>query len=315
MSFPVRMCHSRDEDWLLKRAAGIGASEGAAILGLHPYRSRMDVFLEKLGLKEEDPDEKREERMAWGNWMEPHVREFFSERSKRRIIEHGALYRDAQIPWLLATPDGLFDDEEKGPGLLEIKSVSRYALKEHWSEGPPEWVDIQVQHGLRVMRHMFVNPPANYGTIVVVSDGPPVWWDVPYREEWVENVYLPELEAFWNAVQMEELPDPDGSESCKKALRSLYRPEHYVEPPDPVHLDGTFLGLDGRRQEIAAEIKKLTAEKAKLDQQIKAALKGHAIGILPDGTRYEWRLTERAGYVVQPTKYDTLKRFKSPRGE
>lgn len=47
---------SRDE-WLAHRRCGIGGSDAAAVLGISPWRTARDLYYDKLGIAEVQPDE------------------------------------------------------------------------------------------------------------------------------------------------------------------------------------------------------------------------------------------------------------------
>ncbi|MGY0523162.1 lambda-exonuclease family protein, partial [Pseudomonas aeruginosa] len=64
------------EDWLQIRKQGIGSSDAAAAVGLNPYKSQLELWLEKTGrdttLPKADPQDE-ESPMYWGNVLEPIV--------------------------------------------------------------------------------------------------------------------------------------------------------------------------------------------------------------------------------------------------
>ena len=53
------------DKWLELRRQGIGGSDAAAIMGLNPWKTPMDIWLEKTGefLDDEEPEN---EKMYWG---------------------------------------------------------------------------------------------------------------------------------------------------------------------------------------------------------------------------------------------------------
>jgi len=306
MAIPICKSDNR-EDWLAHRRQGIGGSDGAAILGIHPWKTRMDVYLEKMGIEPAEEDPLKEERMAWGSWMEPQVRGFYENQTGRKVLEQGILYHHEDKPWIRVTPDGIIGREDGQGGILEIKATSSHALRKHWADGPPMWVKTQVYHGCYVMG-------ATWGSIVVVSDGPPRWWDIELDGDFLDKVYLPELESFWNCVQTETPPDPDGSEACKKALASLYRNEGWEDTLEPVMLPNHFLSLDERRVQLTKSIKDYKREVELINQKIKAEMAKHGVGVLPDGTQYVWKKISKAEYTVKATTYDQLTR-KAGRGD
>ncbi len=64
------------------RATGIGGSDAAAVCGLNPYKSPVDVYLEKVGAAA-PVDET--ERMFWGNKLEDVVADVYSDRTGRKV--------------------------------------------------------------------------------------------------------------------------------------------------------------------------------------------------------------------------------------
>ena len=64
------------EDWLAVRKQGIGSSDAGAAVGLNPYKSQLELWLEKTGrdtmLPKADPHDE-ESPMYWGNVLEPIV--------------------------------------------------------------------------------------------------------------------------------------------------------------------------------------------------------------------------------------------------
>lgn len=103
--------------WLARRRKGIGGSEVAAVLGVHPSRTEYDVWASKLhGVEEDDND-----AMRMGRLLEPAVLQAFTDRT-------GMLWRppsEAEKPivrdFQIATPDALLAD---GSGGVEAKVVT-----------------------------------------------------------------------------------------------------------------------------------------------------------------------------------------------
>ena len=104
------------EDWLEARHDGIGGSDAAAIIGVDPYKSALEVYADKLGLTDGKKDT---EAMAWGRRLEPLVAEAYGEETGRDLIDHGVhFFQSDQHPFLRAS----IDREIISPvGLLSIK--------------------------------------------------------------------------------------------------------------------------------------------------------------------------------------------------
>lgn len=77
---------SRD-DWLAVRKTGIGGSDAAAAVGLSPYKSQLELWLEKTGrdagLVTPDPQDTKEP-VYWGTLLEPIVAAAYTRLLARR---------------------------------------------------------------------------------------------------------------------------------------------------------------------------------------------------------------------------------------
>ena len=76
------------EQWLATRKTGIPASDAAAILGLSPWKSPLDVWLEKTGrapIQEIAP--KREDLFFLGHQLEPAIAAMYSRKTGRELLQ------------------------------------------------------------------------------------------------------------------------------------------------------------------------------------------------------------------------------------
>lgn len=123
------------EQWLAERRKGIGSSDVALLMGVSEYGSEYELWLDKVGGREAE----RTEAMRRGTWLEPHVVDFFTERTGVRVRRCG-LIRHRELPLALATPDRLTADG----GCLEVKTIGS------WAKVGAEW-----RHG-GIARHAYV---------------------------------------------------------------------------------------------------------------------------------------------------------------
>lgn len=90
-------------DQLALRRQGITATDVAALSGVHPYRAPINVYIEKTG---DAPAFVENERVRWGNLLEPLIRQDYARRHRVDVVEPGTL-QHAQHDWAMATPDGV----------------------------------------------------------------------------------------------------------------------------------------------------------------------------------------------------------------
>lgn len=130
------------EEWLKIRQNGIGASDAAIIMGMSPWKTRKDLWAEKVGLQ--TPTE-----ASWfmqrGNELEPYARELYI--SETNIHVEPKVIFHPTISWIFASLDGI---DEEGETIVEIKCPGK---KDHAlaKEGKiPEKYYPQLQHQMVV---------------------------------------------------------------------------------------------------------------------------------------------------------------------
>lgn len=298
--------YDTEADWLAARTTGIGASEAAAVLGLSPWKSPLELWAEKAGLVEAPTEER--EAIRWGKLIQPLLVKEYARETGRATIEHPAyaLYRDATRPWLLATPDALTwraePDRLEVPGVVEVKNVTAYKA-DAWVSEPPLLYQVQVQQQLAVLGY-------DWGSLAALIGGNTFRWvDVAANADFQEVLIL-KLEAFWLSVQRESPPPADGSDRTREILAKLYpKPEPGVE----VALPPESAAWGQRLTEIEAVLKATGSEKSTLENQLRAAIGAAEIGVAPDGTRWSHKLIERAAEMVPrpATSFRQLRRLKA----
>jgi putative phage-type endonuclease len=131
---------TRDE-WLAARRTGIGGSDIAAILGLSPWRTPLDVYRDKV----EGTEQTETEAMRWGLLLEDVIAREYAARAGVRIQRVNTLIRARDREWAIATLDRVVlpargrarvtGGELRGAdGVLECKVVGPYAAGA-WGRG------------------------------------------------------------------------------------------------------------------------------------------------------------------------------------
>ena len=206
------------EDWLAVRKGGIGSSDAAAAIGLNPYKSQLELWLEKTGrdgsLPKLDPHDE-ESPAYWGNILEPIVALHYSKRSGHRVRRINAVLQhpDADLHWMLAN----IDREVVGAAdvqILECKTAGINGAK-LWKEGVPEYIQLQVMHQLAVTGKQAAD-------VAVLICGQELQIHRIERDETMITQLIALEAQFWEWVKTEQEPPADASESAATALRCLY---------------------------------------------------------------------------------------------
>ncbi|WP_423378744.1 YqaJ viral recombinase family protein [Burkholderia sp. LMG 32019] len=235
---------SRD-DWLAVRRTGIGGSDAAAAVGLNPYMSALELWLDKTGLAEGMPRPDPADTTSptyWGTLLEPIVAAVYTQQTGNKVRKVNAVLRHPSIPWMLANIDreivGAHDVQ-----ILECKTAGEYGAR-LWRDGVPEYVQLQVQHQLAV-----TGKTAAHVAVLLCGQALEV-----HRIERDDALIgrLIELEArFWRFVETDTPPPADGSESADRALRHLYPGNgETIDFSDDRMLSSVFADLVAVRAEI-----------------------------------------------------------------
>ena len=231
------------QQWLSVRQGGIGSSDAAAAVGLCPYKSPLELWMEKTGRTpaETDPPGMDDPRY-WGTLLEPYVAVAYTQLTGRKVRKINAVLQHPTFPYLLANLDrevvGRTDVQ-----ILECKTAGEWGSK-LWQHGVPEHIQLQVQHQLAV-----TNQQAADVAVLLCGQRMEI-----HRIERDDEVIarLMVLEArFWQYVETDIAPPADGSESSGKALRQLYPGGgDTVDFSEDQHLSEVLVALQTIRKEL-----------------------------------------------------------------
>lgn len=113
--------------WLEGRRTGIGGSDVAAVLGLNPWKTPLDVWNDKLGLSE---DKGMSEPAYWGTVLEDTVAREFQQRTGMKVQKVTHQFVDPECDWMIANIDRAIINREiakKVRPLLDVEEIERYA--------------------------------------------------------------------------------------------------------------------------------------------------------------------------------------------
>ena len=255
---------SRDE-WLRYRKTGIGGSDAAAVCGLDPYRSAIDVWSEKTDhFKKEDRDN---ESLRVGRDLEDYVAQRFAEATGKKVRRRNAIFQNDEYPFMIANVDRMVVGEN---ALLECKTANAYA-RDKWADGKiPESYEIQCHH------YMAVTGTEKVYLACLIMGIDFVVREIERDEEVIKALRNIE-ENFWHTfVETGEMPPPDGSKSAGDVIKNLY-----PESDDGMEVDLSEFGdVLNRYDEISALIDDLSREKDEIIQSIQNTMKSAEIGYI-----------------------------------
>lgn len=262
----LRLVETKDlsrEDWLSVRKNGIGGSDAAAAVGLHPYMSALELWLDKTGRAEgmprPDPDDTTSPTY-WGTLLEPIVAASYTKQTGNRVRRVNAVLRHPAIPWMLANVDREVVGN-RDVQLLECKTAGEFGAR-LWRDGVPEYVQLQVQHQLAVTGRQAAD-------VAVLLCGQKLEVHRVMRDDSLIARMIELEAAFWRYVETDTPPPADGSDSADRALRCLYPGAGgTVDFTGNRSLSSTFADLVA----VRADIESRQTVESKLKQTIQQAM-------------------------------------------
>ena len=184
----------------LDRQTYIGSSDTAAILGISPWKTPLDVYLDKVQPRVEitDPDKLRV--LNRGKRMEPYVIDLLAEETGLEIVRRGERYVDLEYDFLAAE----IDAEAASGENIEIKTVSPFKAKE-WGEQQSD--EIPVHYAAQAMHALMITGRALcvFGVLIGADDFR--IYRIERDDVTIAAIRAKEI-AFWKRVQDRNPPDP-----------------------------------------------------------------------------------------------------------
>lgn len=207
-----RITFDSKEEWL-KHRTRIGGSDAAAILGLNPWKSNVELWMEKTG-QTPVPDISDKEVVKYGVAAEPLLRSLFAIDFPEYEVEYFGdnMILNDDFPFAAASLDGELIEKATGrKGILEIKTTNilRSMQKEKWKNKLPDNYYVQCIHYLMTTGYSFVELVAQLksdfnGEIYKQTKH----YHIERTEVEADIEYLQNSEkTFWKQVQERKCPD------------------------------------------------------------------------------------------------------------
>lgn len=245
--------YSDEEDWLSLRAKRIGGSDIGAIVGVNPYKSIVDVYIDKI----QGSEFKGNEATHWGHMLEGTLMKEFASRHNELIV-YEAPYSVVN-DFLIANLDGILKDKETGDyGVLEIKTTSVWNKKEWEEDVIPQSYYAQVQHYLMLTGYKFAY------VSVLIGGQQYKEFRVERSEEDIELIKTKATEFYKENILKEIPPMPDGSDAYMEYLK---KKAAEIENNELIELEDLEIKAEELKH-ISEQIKELQKEEQLLKEII-----------------------------------------------
>lgn len=265
------------EEWLAWRRTGIGGSDAAAVIGLNPFRSRIEVYADKMGMM---PEKEDTESMRLGRDLEDYVAQRFCEETGKKVRRNNFMWCHDEHRCMIADVDREIIGENAG---LECKTTQAWGGKVVMKGEIPLTYYVQCMHYMAVMGY-----DRMYLAVLIFGKG---FFHFTIERDEDEIAALTAAEtAFWSDhIEAGISPDPDGSQSAEQAVDALWGDR--AQDDELLMFDFS----DDMRElcELAATEKEIKRQKDAVKQMLQAALGEHMVGY-SDRYVITWRPQERA---------------------
>lgn len=249
---------TNEDHWHALRKLHIGGSDVAALLGVSPYKSKWQLWMEKAG-KLEAEDLSQNMAIQAGTFLESGIANWAAHRWGMPVSKVTDYYTADDVEGMGASLDYVTSDMNP----VEIK----WSARGHgWSyEGDkileaPEHYLVQVQHQIACLNANGID--VDSGWLVALIDNEPRRMLVP-RHDVVISVIKENIAEFWSSIRYGDEPDPDFSldgDAILKMFGSL--------PMADVELDSDAAPLFAKYLEAVATEKLASAEKDRIKAEL-----------------------------------------------
>ena len=287
-----------EQEWLELRRKGLGGSDVATAMGLSPWKSPMQLYLEKTG--EIDPEPLTSEAVYWGIVLEAVIANRFAELHPDLIIEEPKqMLAHSEYPFMLANLDRVIVTPQGKRGVLEVKTTSATQSDKWKDDNVPIHYVLQVQHYLAVTGYDFAYVACLIGGQTYVER-------YIERDEELIALLIKKESEFWNCVMTKTPPAWDGSEASWQILRSLYPQAEKGKTVElPTALMDTmreFKELEDKSKEYESILKDINKARDARKQVIVEAMADAEVGLLGQW-QIKYPVVERKEYVSPATSY------------
>lgn len=286
MNAPVENFHT-------VRRTGLGGSDMAAVLGLSPFKTALDVYLEKRG---EVENWEGNSLTRAGQVMENVIAAMYAERMGVKLRRCNLTLRHPKADFLLGHIDRDIVGQRKG---VEIKNVSPRIGYRWGKDGEPgaiaEYYLPQVHHYMLVLDYPVFDVAAYFG-----GDDLRVY-PIERDREW-DDIIMDGASDFWRNHVIPGVPPPVDHDhpSALGLLRRIY----------PC-TDGTTVQADDSAY-MWARVAREASAKATEYTRIAEGAKAHLLDLMgtaavlsfpQDGSRFVRKEVTRKAYTVEATSY------------
>lgn len=281
------------EEFVARRQNSLGGSDAATIVGLNPWKSAYELWLEKTG-KIVAEDISAKEHIYWGTKLEALVAERYSEETGRKIRRNNQQLVHPEYPFIHANLDREVVGDSR---ILECKTTN---INNAHKWGPSGSDQVPDNYQLQVMHYLAVTGKEVADIAVLIGGNEFRYYEIPRNQEVIDFLIGSEV-AFWNMVQKKIEPAIDYE--SPRAM-DLIKQLHPGTNGETVFLPNEALAWHEELRAVKEQLKALEDREDVLKAQFLVLMGDAAIGKLPDAQGcYKRKVIDRKAHSVAASEY------------
>jgi len=285
----------------INRRTWLGGSDAAAVMGLSPWATPVELWMQKTGRRPpEVPTVARQRMFTRGHKLEPFIREMVIEKLQDsgvtvELLACNQRYCDPEHGWMSAEID--FELRLTGEVLIgdrsfhldgehvtaDAKSVSGFARKK-W--GVENTEDVPIEYAAQFMFGLMLTGHRLCLVAALRSfDDVDIYWVV--RDDETIAAMRPKLVSFWvDHVLADVPPDPMVFDDIKALFP--------IDNGDPIDADDATMATLARLRDVKRQIKDLADIETQLEFQIADFIRPHSLLLHKGRQVASWKAQQAA---------------------
>ena len=253
------------------RLTGLGGSDLGAILGLNPYRTPYDVWLEKTRRHTTEVDGIH---LRHGQWNEQFIADEYTRATGLRTQRYNAMLRHPEAPLIghvdrLVVPEGAkiasYKTEIRTDLGLECKTASAFAAGRDSEWGPAGTDQVPQGYLLQVAGYQALTGCERWDLAALIGNADLRIYHFT-RDLELEGYLLEEASRWWRDYVIADTPPPPSSELEARQRWPGHSPGRAIEADESLYTDLTLLAR------LKAEIRDYEKQEQALKDRILPAL-------------------------------------------
>lgn len=198
-------------EWHIARQRGIGGSDVGAIMGVNKWKTRFQVYIDKIQEITDIPE--ASEAAYFGTSLEEFIAKEFTKRTGKKVRKDNRHLVHKEHPFMMANIDRRIVGENS---ILECKTTSSFGAKDWEGEEIPASYILQCQH------YMAVTETDKCYVAVLIGGQKFITKEINRDNELIELIISTEKDFWTNYVEKKIPPPLDGSFAAERYLKDKF---------------------------------------------------------------------------------------------